>query len=188
MSEEVEAAIVAMREHWGWGSRKLRAKLCQQDSERQWPAVSTIASVLKAKGLVVNRKRRAHTPVQRPPYALAASANDVWCTDFKGWFRTGEGARVDPLTISDACSRYLLRCQIVERTDYVHAKAVFEAAFREYGLPAVIHNDNGVPFASVAPGGMSRLSMWFVKLGIVPERSRRPRPRTTGGMSGCTAR
>lgn len=180
VSEEVEAAIVAMRERWGWGPGKLRVKLCQQDSERQWPAVSTIAAVLKAKGLVVNRRRRAQTPVQKPPYAPAAAANDVWCTDFKGWFRTGDGTRVDPLTITDACSRYLLRCQIVGRTDYVHAKAVFEAAFREYGLPAVIHNDNGVPFASVAPGGMSRLSMWFVKLGIVPERSRPACPQDNG--------
>lgn len=180
VSEEVSAAIVAARLRWKWGPRKLRVKLCQQDSERQWPSVSTIAGVLKAKGLVVGRKRRAHTPVQKPPYAPAGQANDVWCTDFKGWFLTGNGTRVDPLTITDACSRYLLRCQIVGRTDYIHAQAVFEAAFREYGLPAVIHSDNGVPFASVAPGGMSRLSIWFVKLGIVPERSRPASPQDNG--------
>ncbi len=180
VSEEVEAAIVAMRARWGWGPRKLRIKLCEQDLGRLWPAVSTIASVLKAKGLVVSRKRRARTPVQKPPYAPATGANDVWCADFKGWFRTGDGTRVDPLTITDSYSRFLLRCQIVERTDYVHVKAVFEASFREYGLPAVIHNDNGVPFASVAPGGLSRLSMWFVKLGILPERSRPASPQDNG--------
>jgi len=180
VSEQVEAAIVAARQRWKWGPRKLRVKLCQQDSESQWPAISTIAAVLKAKGLVVNRRRRAHTPVQKPPYVPAGQPNDVWCADFKGWFLTGDGRRVDPLTITDACSRYLLRCQIVGRTDYVHAKAVFEAAFRQYGLPAVIHTDNGVPFASVAPGGMSRLSMWFVKLGIVPERSRPASPQDNG--------
>ena len=113
VSGEVEAAIVAMREHWGWGPRKLRVKLCQQDSERQWPAVSTIALVLKAKGLVVNRKRRAHTLVQKPPYALAASANDVWCTDFKGWFRTGDGARVQSLSaaLPDCGAHRLRACQ-----------------------------------------------------------------------------
>lgn len=180
VSEEAAAAIVAARLRWKWGPRKLRVKLCQQDSERQWPSVSAIAAVLKAKGLVVNRRRRAHTPVQKPPYASAGQPNDVWCTDFKGWFLTGDGTRVDPLTITDACSRYLLRCQIVGRTDYIHAQAVFEAAFREYGLPAVIHSDNGVPFASVAPGGMSRLSIWFVKLGILPERSRPASPQDNG--------
>jgi transposase InsO family protein len=180
VSEEVERAIVAARLRWRWGPRKLRVKLCQQDNDRQWPAVSTIAAVLKAKGLVVSRKRRAHTAVQKPPYAAAGEPNAVWCTDFKGWFKTGDGTRVDPLTITDACSRYLLRCQIVGRTDYIHAQAVFEAAFREYGLPTVIHSDNGVPFASVAPGGMSRLSMWFVKLGIVPERSRPASPQDNG--------
>jgi transposase InsO family protein len=178
--EEVEAAIIEARLRWKWGPRKLRVKLCQQDSKRDWPSESTIAAILNDKGLVVNRRRRAHTPVQRPPYAVADESNHVWCADFKGWFRTGDGARVDPLTISDACSRYLLRCQIVARTDYEHAQAVFEAAFREYGLPLVIHNDNGVPFASVAPGGLSRLSMWFVKLGIMPERSRPGSPQDNG--------
>ena len=84
VSEEVAAEIVAARLRWKWGPRKLRVKLCQQDSERQWPAVSTIAAVLKAKGLVVDRRRRTHTPVQKPPYAPAGEPNDVWCTDFQG--------------------------------------------------------------------------------------------------------
>ena len=96
VSEEVVAAMVAARLRWKWGPRKLLVKLRQQDSERQWAAVSTIAAVLKAKGLVVNRKRRAHTPVQKPPYAPACEPNDVWCTDFKECFQTGDGTRVDP--------------------------------------------------------------------------------------------
>jgi len=180
VSEEVERAIVAARQRWKWGPGKLRVKLCQSDPVRQWPAVSTIAAVLLAKGLVVSRRRHPHTPVQRPPYASPDQPNAVWCADFKGWFRTGDGTRVDPLTITDACSRYLLRCQIVARTNHEYARAVFETAFREFGLPAVIHTDNGVPFASVAPGGLSRLSMWFVKLGIVPERSRPASPQDNG--------
>jgi transposase InsO family protein len=180
VSAEVEAAIVAARQRWHWGPRKLRVKLLEQDVAQAWPAVSTIAAILKSKGLAVERRRRAHTPVQAPPYAVAAEPNQVWAADYKGWFRTGDGTRVDPLTITDGCSRYLLRCQIVERTGYQHARAVFEAAFREYGLPAVIHTDNGVPFASVAPGGLSPLSMWFVKLGIVPERSRPASPQDNG--------
>jgi transposase InsO family protein len=180
VSPEVEAAIVEARQHWKWGPRKLRVKLCQQDEARQWPAVSTIASVLKSKGLVVKRRRSAHTPIQTPPYAAAYESNAVWCADYKGYFRAGDGKRVDPLTITDASSRYLLRCQIVERTDFTHAQAVFEAAFREFGMPAVIHTDNGVPFASVAPGGLSALSMWFVRLGITPERSRPGSPQDNG--------
>jgi transposase InsO family protein len=180
VSAEVEAAIVAARQRWKWGPGKLRVKLIQQDSAQQWPAVSTIAAVLKAKGLVVSRRNRPRTPVQRPPYAAADGPNAVWCADYKGYFRCGDGTRIDPLTITDANSRYLLRCQIVERTGYDNAQVVFEAAFREYGLPAVIHTDNGVPFASVAPGGLSQLSIWFVKLGIVPERSRPGCPQDNG--------
>jgi transposase InsO family protein len=180
VSAEVESAIVAARQRWKWGPGKLRVKLLQQDSTQQWPAVSTIAAVLKAKGLVVSRRNRPRTPVQRPPYAAADGPNAVWCADYKGHFRCGDGTRIDPLTITDANSRYLLRCQIVDRTDYENAQVVFEAAFREYGLPAVIHTDNGVPFASVAPGGLSRLSIWFVKLGIVPERSRPACPQDNG--------
>ncbi len=188
VSGEVEAAIVAARQRWKWGPGKLRVKLSQQDGTQQWPAVSTIAAVLKAKGLVVNRRQRAHSPVQRPPYAAADGPNAVWCADYKGWFRSGDGTRIDPLTITDACSRYLLRCQIVERPRYEATQAVFEAAFREYGLPQVIHTDNGVPFSSVAPGGLSRLSMWFVRLGIVPERSRPACPQDNGRHNTCIAR
>jgi len=180
VSAAVEQAIVEARQRWKWGPRKLRVKLCERDGSRQWPSVSTIASVLKNKGLVVNRRRRAHTPIQTPPYAAADEPNAVWCADFKGHFATGDGTRIDPLTITDAASRYLLRCQIVERTDFAHAQAVFEAAFREFGLPAIIHTDNGVPFASVAPGGLSRLSMWFLRLGITPERSRPASPQDNG--------
>ena len=180
VSAAVEAAIIEARHRWKWGPRKLRVKLCQQDQTLPWPAVSTIAAVLKAKGLIVKRRHRAHTPVQTPPYVSPDKSNAVWCADYKGYFRTRDGARIDPLTITDAFSRYLLRCQIVERTDFVHARAVFEAAFREFGMPGIIHNDNGVPFASVAPGGLSRLSMWFVRLGITPERSRPGSPQDNG--------
>jgi hypothetical protein len=121
-------AIIEARHRWKWGPRKLRVKLCQQDADYPWPSVSSIASVLKNKGLVVERKRRVHTPIQTPPYASPDAGNSVWCADYKGHFRAGDGTRIDPLTITDASSRYLLRCQIVERTDFVHARAVFEAS------------------------------------------------------------
>src|SRR6266851_5247304 len=97
VSEAVEAAIVEARQRWRWGPRKLRIKLCQQDEARQWPCVSTIASVLKNKGLIAKRRRGAHTPIQKPPYAAAEESNAVWCADYKGCFRSGDGARIDPL-------------------------------------------------------------------------------------------
>lgn len=180
VSAEVEEAIVAARVRWRWGARKLRVKLREQDPSQEWPHASTIAAILKGKGLVNVARRRVRTPLYQRPLAAAVEPNQVWCADFKGWFRTGDGTRIDPLTISDASSRYLLRCQAVEQTGGVPVQAAFEAAFREFGLPAVIHTDNGAPFASVAPGGLSRLSMWWVKLGILPERSRPASPQENG--------
>jgi len=104
----------------------------------------------------------------------------VWCADFKGWFKSGDGTRIDPLTISDACSRYLLRAQAVEKTDTERVRAIFEAAFREYGLPWWMRTDNGPPFASSAVGGLSRLAVWWIKLGIVPERIEAGHPEQNG--------
>ena len=126
------------------------------------------------------QKRRRTEPYAEPP-AHANASNRVWCADFKGRFRAGDGARVDPLTISDAWSRYLLRSQAVEKTDTERVRAIFEAAFREYGLPEAIRTDNGPPFASPATlGGLSRLSVWWIKLGIVPERIQAGHPEQNG--------
>ena len=180
LSEEMIAAIIAARQRWKWGPRKLRVKLSAAEPEIVWPAESTIAEVLKRAGLTHRRRPRPRTPPYGQPFAAVDGANQTWCTDFKGWFRAGDGVRCDPLTITDAHSRYLLRCQITAKTDTIHVAAIFESAFREYGLPLVIHNDNGTPFASRAPGGLSRLSMEWVKLGILPERSRVASPQDNG--------
>ncbi|HEV2729974.1 MAG TPA: integrase core domain-containing protein [Terriglobales bacterium] len=126
------------------------------------------------------RKRRRRVPPYNEPFAAADAPNRVWCADFKGWFRTGDGTRIDPLTISDAHSRYLLRCQGVEKTDGQRVQAIFEAAFREYGMPEAIRSDNGAPFASRALCGMSRLSIWWRKLGIVAERIEAGHPEQNG--------
>lgn len=114
------------------------------------------------------------------PLADATAPNQTWCADFKGWFRTRDGTRCDPLTSSDKGTRYLRRCQITPKTDTAHVAAIFDAAFHEFGLPGRIHTDNGTPFASRAPGGLSRLSMRWVKLGITPERSRPAHPQDNG--------
>jgi putative transposase len=178
--QEIEAHILAARQRWHWGPRKLRVKLVAAHPKIAWPAESTIGEVLKRAGLTHTRKPRVRTPPYAQPFAAVNAAHQTWCADFKGWFRTGDGTRCDPLTITDAHSRYLLRCHIVPKTDGVHVAAIFDAAFRQHGLPLVIHTDNGAPFASRAPGGLSRVSMQWVKLGIVPERSRRGCPQDNG--------
>jgi putative transposase len=180
LSDEIIAHIVAARQRWNWGPRKLRVKLADAHPRIAWPAESTIGEVLKRVGLTHRRKLRVRTPPYARPFASVDAANQTWCADFKGWFRTSDGARCDPLTITDAHSRYLLRCHIVAKADTTHVAAIFDAAFHEHGLPLVIHTDNGVPFASRAPGGLSRVSMRWVKLGIVPERSRPASPQDNG--------
>jgi putative transposase len=180
VSEEMVAHIITARERWRWGPRKLRVKLVAAHPSMAWPAESTIGEVLKRAGLTHARKPRVRTPPYGQPFADIEATHQTWCADFKGWFRTADGTRCDPLTITDAHSRYLLRCHIVPKTDGLHVAAIFNAAFHEHGLPLVIHTDNGVPFASRAPGGLSRVSMQWVKLGIVPERSRPACPQDNG--------
>jgi putative transposase len=180
LGDDVIAHIIAARQRWRWGPRKLRIKLAAAHPHIAWPAESTIGEVLKRAGLTHRRKLRVRTPPYAQPFASIDTANQTWCADFKGWFRTADGRRCDPLTITDAHSRYLLRCHIVPKADTTHVAAIFDAAFREHGLPLVIHTDNGVPFASRAPGGLSRVSMQWVKLGIVPERSRPASPQDNG--------
>jgi transposase InsO family protein len=179
LSEATIARVIEARQRWGWGPRKLIVKLAEA-SEEKVPAASTIAELLRSKGLSHARRRRVRTPLYDEPIAAPVAANQTWCADFKGWFLTGDGRRCDPLTITDAHSRYLLCCQIAAKTDRVHVEALFDQAFREYGMPAVIHTDNGAPFASRAPGGLSRLSMRWVRLGIIAERSRPASPQDNG--------
>jgi transposase InsO family protein len=177
----VEQAILELRQaHMRWGPRKLKRILERDQAGRPWPAASTIGQLLKREGLVIPRKQRRRTAPYQDPLAHADGCNRVWCADFKGWFRSGDGQRIDPLTISDAYSRYLLRCQAVEKTNTERVRAIFEAAFREYGLPQAIRTDNGAPFASWAIAGLSRLAVWWIKLGIVPERIEAGHPEQNG--------
>jgi hypothetical protein len=106
----------------------------------------------------------------------------VWCIDFKGWFLTGDGMHSEPLTLSDAYSRYLLRCQAMARTDTDHVWPVLDAAFREFGLPHRLRSDNGPPFASCGAGGLSQLSVKVIKAGIVPERIAPGKPQQNGRL------
>ena len=181
VSEAIERRIVALRaKHPTWGPRKLRERLGMDDPATNWPVKSTIGDILRRHGLVIPRKRRRVTPADNSPFIDCAGPNDSWCIDYKGWFRTADGQRCDPLTISDAHSRYLLRCQVVRRADARCARPLLEATFREFGLPLAIRSDNGAPFASRGVAGLSRLSVWWIKLGIKPERITPGRPSENG--------
>ncbi len=185
----VVQAVLALRERWPhWGPKKLRVKLSELHPELAVPAVSTIGDWLRREGLVGRSRRRRRCPAYARPFAAVTAANDVWCTDFKslplartgGWFRTADGRRCDPFTLTDAHSRYLLRCQAVARPDEENVRPIFEAAFKEHGLPQAIRSDNGPPFASPGVGGLSRLAVWWIKLGITPERIVAGKPQQNG--------
>jgi len=179
--EEIAELIVALRRrHRHWGPKKLRVLLERKYPQMHWPACSTMGEILRRAGLTVPRRRRHRTPAYTQPFAACDRPNAVWCADFKGWFRTGDGTRCDPLTISDGDSRYLLRVQAMTETGCGAVWPLFEATFRQYGLPGAMRTDNGTPFASHGIGGLSRLSVWWLKLGIVPERIAPSHPEQNG--------
>ena len=179
--ERLERQILAARAaHPTWGAPKLKAWLERNFPEDQWPAQSTIGSILKSHGLTRRRRRRHRTPAYTEPFKGTDRPNAVWCADFKGWFRTGDGVRCEPLTITDAFSRYLITCRALPRQTHDLTRPWFERAFREFGLPDAIRTDNGRPFASTAVAGLSRLSVWWIRLGIRPERIEPGKPQQNG--------
>ena len=168
--ELVDRIIEMKRAHPTWGPKKVIGRLRLIEPQTLWPSSSTAGVMLDRAGLVARRRRRRRSAPWSEPFSNAEMPNDVWSVDFKGWFRTADGTRIDPLTAQDAASRYLLVCAGLERPTGPEARRVLERAFREYGLPQAIRTDNGVPFASVGLGSLTPLSVWWVKLGIVPER------------------
>jgi transposase InsO family protein len=180
--EIAERCLAVRRAHPTWGPVKVRAWLDRHAPATAWPAVSTIATLFDREGLTVRRRLRRRSPPSNAPFAACNAANDVWCIDFKGWFLTGNGTRCEPLTLSDAASRYLLRCQAMVRTDTAHAWPVLDAAFREFGLPHRLRSDNGPPFASRGAGGLSRFSVKVIKAGVIPERIAPGKPQQNGRL------
>jgi putative transposase len=178
--EVAEACLSVRRAHKTWGPVKVRAYLEQEVPGITWPAASTIGELFDREGLTVKRRLRRRSPPSTAPFGHCGAANDVWCIDFKGWFLTQDGSRCEPLTLSDAYSRYLLRCQALERCDTEHVWPVLEAAFREFGLPRALRSDNGAPFASRGAGGLSRMAVKVIKAGVLPERIAPGKPQQNG--------
>ena len=175
-----EALVAVRRRHPRWGARKLLAVATRDAPQAAWPSRSTVCALLKARGLVVPRRRR-HRQV-RGPSALApiTAANQTWTTDFKGHFRTGDGVYCYPLTLRDGFSRFVLRCEALRGPTYEATRPQFARAFADYGLPDRIRSDNGGPFASSGLRGLSRLSVWWLRLGIRLERIAPGHPEQNG--------
>src|SRR5580700_10137812 len=171
IGQEISERCVAVRRaHPTWEPLKVRPFLRRRAPAIDWPAASTIGLMFDREGLTVKRKLRRRSAPSSAPFGHCGAANDVWCIDFKGWFTTGDGARCEPLRLTDAHSRYLLRCQALAKSDAENVWPVLDAAFREFGLPLRLRSDNGPPFASTGVGGLSRLSVLVVKAGVEPER------------------
>lgn len=178
---QVEKAILRIKqEHTTWGAPKIRDKLIKEFPVIKPPAPSTIHAILDRAGLVKRRKRRRHK-AKGTNLSTASSPNALWCADYKGQFLLGNKRYCYPLTITDQFSRYLFSCEGLDSVKEAGAFPVFEQVFKEFGLPAAIRTDNGVPFSSPhALFGLSRLSVWWLRLGISIERIKPGNPQQNG--------
>jgi putative transposase len=178
---QIEKLIVQLkRERPSWGAPKIREKLRRLHSDIPTPAISTVHAVLDRHGLV-NRGRKRRSKAQGTTLSKPLLPNDLWCADYKGEFMLADRRYCYPLTISDFASRYLLSCEALSTTQEAYAFTVFERAFKDFGLPQAIRTDNGVPFASPhALFGLSKLSVWWLRLGIRIERIKPGHPEQNG--------
>ena len=175
-----ERIIQAKLSHQYWGPKKVMDWLRSQAPDQPWPADSTAGTILKRAGLVRRRQRRRRVAPYSTPFGACDGPNQSWSADFKGDFALAGGQRCYPLTLTDNYSRYLLQCRALSRPSYRQVRPWFEWTFRERGLPQAIRTDNGAPFASLALGGLSALSAWWIRLGIRPERIRPGCPAQNG--------
>lgn len=164
-----EAVAEARRLHPTWGAGKLLALLRRREPDRPWPSRSAACAILSRRGLLRRPRRRRAPGHPGPPTSLITAPNEVWSADFKGQFKTRDGRYCYPLTVTDNYSRFLLSCRALTSVCVADSQAVFRRLFREYGLPHRIRTDNGVPFATVSLARLSRLSAWWVRLGVLPE-------------------
>ena len=182
-SEAVKALVIEARKaHPTWGPKKLYAWLSKNHPGVTFPAPSTMGDQLAQAGLVEKRVRvrRASGWQGRSGLMKAGAPNDLWCIDFKGQFRLGNGTDCYPITITDQYSRYLLACEALDSTEGKPVKAVMEGIFKKHGLPRRIRSDNGEPFASTGLFGLSQLSAWWIQLGVEVERIEPGHPEQNG--------
>jgi putative transposase len=178
----VETLIVRLkRDYPTWGAPKIRERVRHRWPDIPCPAISTVHAVLDRRGLVQHRRRRPRAARTGTTLTPASQPNGLWCADYKGEFLLGNQRYCYPLTISDFASRYLLACEALSTTQERYAFAVFERAFQEYGLPDALRTDNGVPFASAhALYGLSKLAVWWLRLGIRLQRIAPGHPEQNG--------
>lgn len=172
--------IEAKLSHQDWGPKKVMDYLRRHYPKRSWPADSTAGELLKRAGLVKPKTRRRRVSADAQPFKACDRSNRVWSADFKGQFRLGNGRWCYPLTITDNYSRYLFQCRGLSGPTQAGVRPWFEWVFWEVGLPEAMRTDNGVPFASLALGGISPLSKWWIQLGIKPERIQPGKPNQNG--------
>ena len=178
---EVEHALMQMRlQHPTWGARKLLHQVGLQQPRLALPHASTVCDMLKRNGLVTARPRRRAIGHPGRPSTVITGPNDSWSADFKGHFRTGDGIYCYPLTVTDNYSRFIVGCQALPGTLLEPTRAVFTRLFKEYGLPRSIKTDNGVPFSASTLGRLSQLSVWWLKLGVLPVLTEPGKPQQNG--------
>lgn len=175
-----EALLELRRRHPYWGAKKLLTILTKRHPRVPWPARSTVCDLLSRHGLIARQRRRTYPGHPGKPVQSMDAPNDTWGIDFKGEFKTGNGQYCYPLTVTDGCSRFILGCRGLPSTSHQGAKPVLQHLFRTYGLPTIIRSDNGVPFATTAIGRLSRLSIWWIRLGIYPELIELGHPEQNG--------
>ncbi len=178
--------IVLRRARPTWGPRKLLARLAMDDvaagaAATTWPAASTVGDLLRREELTRPRPRRVHVAGTKPALTEPDAPNQSWAMDFKGWFRTGDGARCEPLTVTDGFSRYLITCKAMPQITGAYVQSELIAAFQTYGMPCALRSDNGNPFASAGGlAGLTQLSVWLLTLNIWPDRIDPGRPDQNG--------
>jgi putative transposase len=179
--ETVDLVLALRRRYGHWGPRKLLARLAMDRPDRSWPAASTVGDLLRRQDLSHPRTRVTREPGAAGPKVEPFVPNDVWCADFKGWFRLQDGVRCEPFTVTDSHSRYILTCEAVPRTGAAEVKPLLTGLFRTHGLPIALRTDNGSPFAHrLGLGGLSTLSVWVLTLDIWPDRIAPGRPDQNG--------
>jgi putative transposase len=180
-SEEITQALLeARRRHPSWGGKKLLALVHKRHPHWDLPHRSTVCDLLSRNGMVPKKRHRRRIGHPGKPTSSILAPNDLWSADFKGQFKMGDGNYCYPLTVTDSYSRYLLGCQGLHSTAVDKAKLVFTRLFKEYGLPKRIRTDNGVPFATTTLARLSRLSAWWVRLGVMPEFIEPGKPQQNG--------